>query len=54
MNDEKEVQDVLMAFTVAQAIVLCDMLDGDLITNNIDDMMPRDFVQHIYMCLHGS
>ena len=47
MNDEKEVQDVLMAFTVAQAIVLCNMLDGDLITNIIDDMMPRNFVQHI-------
>ena len=47
MNDEEEVQDVLMAFTVAQAIVLYTMLDGDLITNNIDDIMPRDFVQHI-------
>ena len=47
MNDEEEVQDVLMAFTVAQAIVLCTMLDGDLITNIIDDMMPRNFVQHI-------
>ena len=48
MNDEEEVQDVSMAFTVAQAIVLCTILDGDIFTNNIDDMMPRNFVHLLF------